>query len=173
MWVTLPGCVRVCAPFAPLCCVPARPRASRRSNTSQHISCSPSSPRSSAPPLTAHDFRDSDTSRRPRVQPSAYRCPLLCRAKAMSLITLGLHQVGTARAGSPRSTAPNRRRCVLWCAVERIASAYTMLYTACPVADLDNTLYGAARPGAKGQRCFNPDDKVKEEEGASAQHHAM
>ena len=29
----------------------------------------------------------------------------------------------------------------------------------------DSLVHGSARPGARGQRCFNPEDKVTEQEG--------
>ena len=32
-------------------------------------------------------------------------------------------------------------------------------------AGRDSLVHGSARPGAKGQRCFNPEDKVTEQEG--------
>ena len=35
----------------------------------------------------------------------------------------------------------------------------------CRHAGRDDLVYGSARPGARGQRCFNPEDKVTETEG--------
>lgn len=69
-----------------------------------------------------------------------------------SQLTVHLHQLLGLQPGGPPYSARNSGRSVWPCRVLNIA-------------DLDACVHGAARPGAKAQRCFNLEDKVTAQEG--------